>query len=131
MQVSESDLPLSISRSKTARPHESPSVDTKLLRLLGKQTAIVDKLRGLMPEEFANDLETIEPMGMAWHSPMEAVGDACDGVEDLARMIGDHAEPSTVPIAGAVNVSSRSRLGGEQPPPTDALERQTRPISVQ
>ena len=43
----------------------------------------------MMPEDFANDLETVEPMGMTWHSAMEAVGDACDGVEDLATMLGD------------------------------------------
>ena len=70
-------------------PHRPQSVDTHLRCLLGQQTAIFDELRGLMPEEFANDLETVEPMGMAWHSAMEAVGDACDGIEDLARIIGE------------------------------------------
>lgn len=81
--------------------HPSQSVDTQLLRLLGKQTAIFDELRGLMPEEFANDLETVEPMGMAWHSAMEAVGDACDGVEDLARMVGDGDDGARVETAGS------------------------------
>jgi hypothetical protein len=82
-------------------PRQPQSVDTQLLRLLGKQTAIFDELRGLMPEEFSNDLETVEPMGMAWHSAMEAVGDACDGVEDLARMVGDGANSLGVRTAGS------------------------------
>jgi hypothetical protein len=68
---------------------QSRSVEARLQQLLGKQTDIFDELRGLMPLKFANNLETIEPMGMAWHSAMEAVGDACDAVEDLARMAGN------------------------------------------
>ena len=85
--------------------HRPQSVDTQLLRLLGKQTAIFDELRGLMPEEFANDLETVEPIGMAWHSAMEAVGDACDGFEDLARMVGEEAEQAA-PTATDTSVAS-------------------------
>jgi hypothetical protein len=72
----------------------------RLFPLLGKQTAIFDELRGMIPAEFANDLETVEPMGMAWHSAMEAVGDACDGIEDLARMIGAD-EGETVGVAAS------------------------------
>ena len=83
-------------------PHQSQTVDTQLLRLLGKQTAIFDELRGLMPVEFANDLETVEPMGMAWHSAMEAVGDACDGVEDLARMVGYGVDGTGVKFGASV-----------------------------
>ena len=56
-----------------------------------------------MPEEFANDLETVEPMGMAWHSAMEAVGDACYGVEDLARMVGDGEDATVVVAASETN----------------------------
>lgn len=85
--------------------HQPRSIDTQLLRLLGKQTAIFDELRGLMPAEFANDLETVEPMGMAWHSAMESVGDACDGVEDLARMVGEWAG-SVAPAANGTSVVS-------------------------
>ena len=77
--------------------HLSRSVDERLQQLLGEQTAIFDELRGLMPLEFANDLETIEPAGMAWHSAMEAVGDACDGIEDLARMVGEGDRCKTPP----------------------------------
>ena len=85
--------------------HQEQSVDTQLLRRLGQQTAIFDELRGLMPAEFANDLETAEPMGMAWHSAKEAVGDACDGVEDLARMVGADEEPSVESIANAGQIA--------------------------
>jgi hypothetical protein len=78
--------------------HQPRTVDTQLLRLLGRQTAIFDELRGMMQAEFPNDLETVEPMGMAWHSAMEAVGDMCDGVEDFARMVGYSEEVEvTVP----------------------------------
>jgi hypothetical protein len=82
--------------------HQPRSVDTQLLRLLGQQTAIFDELRGLMPAEFASDIETIEPIGMAWHSAMEAVGDACDGFEDLVRMMGDGEECRAVATENSV-----------------------------
>jgi hypothetical protein len=81
--------------------HQARSVDTQLLRLLGQQTAIFDELRGLIPAEFANDLETVELMGMAWHSAMEAVGDACDGIEDLARMVGDDDDGTGVGLGAS------------------------------
>jgi hypothetical protein len=93
---------------------QSRSVEARLQQLLGKQTAIFDELRGLMPEEFANDLETGEPIGMAWHSAMEAVGDARDGVEDLARMISEEApgvEPPVAQIKGHRNTGKEIENG--------------------